>query len=509
MLWDNRLDPERLKEQYCADLFGPAAKTMKEYFDFLEECWCTQEQEGVVSNKTNYRWLGEQRQLAIFPPAKTEKAWKMLEQAEQEIKQHRESLDAGDKDEILTAEAMSNRLQVYKTCFSLSRAFCRRYAGQNALAPFEKEVRGREITFAEALPRLETGLNLPSTQEPYNQLLALSQKSGLGLPAPLFCDAVDPSVLENYGDPGSIIRILNRVVDLSIRNAIAAAKDDQTQKTILSQLEKLAAENARIANTAAAQETLIKINTIASERGVLFARPTSAAPVLDGKISQDEWGTPAFRGRFFYQKSLDTTPQETSVWLLNKDNMLYVAFDCWANEKVAGGDVKGRDTDPLKPYRQMWKDDSVCLNLLTTKGALPPIGAIEKYATVILNIEGAFHDEPFGGGNSQVLDFAEGKATRTEHGWQAEIAIDLTKAELLDRQKSLFLCLSHNYRESGFNMYKQPIVRTRTTHLLPLTGPGEVVMRCGYANILPAMMFITGARLILPMPEPSNQKVPK
>ena len=78
-------DPEALQRDYFANLFGPVAGEMREYFECLEETWCTQT---LKSTRSNYRWLHDPRQLAIFPPAACDKAWARLERAERTIAQY-------------------------------------------------------------------------------------------------------------------------------------------------------------------------------------------------------------------------------------------------------------------------------------------------------------------------------------------------------------------------------------------------------------------------------------
>ena len=78
LLWNHRLDPETLMDDYCKNMYGPAAAAMRQYFDFLEEIWCTQT---LVSNRSNYRWLDDIKQIEIFPPARCDQAWKLLEEA--------------------------------------------------------------------------------------------------------------------------------------------------------------------------------------------------------------------------------------------------------------------------------------------------------------------------------------------------------------------------------------------------------------------------------------------
>ncbi|MDP6720643.1 MAG: DUF4838 domain-containing protein, partial [Pirellulaceae bacterium] len=108
LLWDTSLDPDTLLDQFYGDMFGSrsrtressdqtaptdrslttsatsdlseCAKTMKRYFDLLEKTWREQKLE---SDRSNYRWLRDPVQMAIFPPEICEQAQRLLDRADE------------------------------------------------------------------------------------------------------------------------------------------------------------------------------------------------------------------------------------------------------------------------------------------------------------------------------------------------------------------------------------------------------------------------------------------
>ena len=124
LLWNHKLDPEELKRDYFGKLFGPVADTMRAYFDFLEETWCTQTLENPHSN---YRWMFDVKQLAIFPPAACDKAWAMLEEAE---RMARDYIAATDGEIKAYCQQVAERVAFFKTTFALTRLLSQAYASR-------------------------------------------------------------------------------------------------------------------------------------------------------------------------------------------------------------------------------------------------------------------------------------------------------------------------------------------------------------------------------------------
>lgn len=127
MLWNHKLDPEELKRDYFQKLFGPLADAMRAYFEFLEETWCTQTLE---SPRSNYRWMFDPKQLAIFPPAVCDKAWAMLEEAERTAQAYAAATDGEKK---AYCQKIAERVAYFKTTFALTRTLSQAYAARQGV----------------------------------------------------------------------------------------------------------------------------------------------------------------------------------------------------------------------------------------------------------------------------------------------------------------------------------------------------------------------------------------
>ena len=288
MLWNNGQDPAALMRQYCEDLFGPAAGSMEAYFAFLEEAWCTQESVGVTSPRSNYRWLGDTRQMAIFPPAKGAAAWAILEKGEREIGAALATLPADAGEARAHLQDCEQRLGIYKACFGLSRVLCERYAQSQAATAFVKKNDG---DFADAARVVEAGLKLPSIRPAWEavEAFAVNPRS----PTPVWFDAAEYGGLcGTWGGGGAFAGAFYPCVEEAVLEGVRAAgvaRPGPVLAGIDRFLDTRAGELKGEAPTAIA-----RIREVARTRGVFFVRTTRAAPVLDGKIGAEEWGKPVF-----------------------------------------------------------------------------------------------------------------------------------------------------------------------------------------------------------------------
>ncbi|MBM4039390.1 MAG: DUF4838 domain-containing protein [Planctomycetes bacterium] len=124
MLWNCKLDPEELKRDYFGRLFGPLADAMRAYFELLEETWCTQTLE---SPRSNYRWMFDPKQLAIFPPGVCDKAWAMLDEAERAAQGY---IAATDGEKKAYCQQVAERVAYFKTTFALTRLLSQAYGSR-------------------------------------------------------------------------------------------------------------------------------------------------------------------------------------------------------------------------------------------------------------------------------------------------------------------------------------------------------------------------------------------
>ncbi len=394
LLWDHRKDPEALAAQYYSDMFGPAAGEMKAYFDFLEQTWCTQP---LKSAKSNYRWMGDVRQLEIFPPAKCDEAMRLLGAAETRL--GAASRAAADRRAEL-AEA-ARRVEFFKTSFAFTRMMSYRYAACQAL---ERGAAIQPPDWAQMLNGLETWLESGSLRNSYeavrNLKFAIDTVSGHGANLESFRYHFD-------GNPGPA-RALHALSQEMVKRAAAQgpvrSADEMRRRIALVPAEMTAGrEELRAPNAVRFAVEL------AGESGFLFIRRAAQPPTLDGTIEAHEWGAPAYSGRFHEGYVIeDRVPHRTNIYAVAHDKTLYLAFDCEGDPKLIGASVEGVNTD-TSAYPAMARDDAIALSLLN---------AGRSAMRVLVNANGSIQDEKRG--------ICQAKVRRTEQGWQVEMSLPLS-----------------------------------------------------------------------------------
>ena len=311
MLWDNRQDRDKLMDQYCRDLFGPAAGEMKAYFDFLEQTWCTQT---LASTRSNYRWFLDAKQLEIFPPSVCEKAWAMLESARAKA--------GGDAMAV-------KRIDYFRDTFALTRALSRRYA---------------------ATAGLDELMNQPPPRPPASLDAWLAPRLA-GLQAYLDCGELD-----------AVVKSVPAGAMDDYTQADLARYDRQPVDAVAAMVEAVdAASSPRPAADNPPQNAKDFIDHLAA-RSVLRATRLAKPPALDGAIAAGEWPAPAFAGRLFRIHSLTPHERQTLIHAAWDEANLYLAFDCRQPKDTVRAAATGPDRGE---WRQpaMLGDDCVALTI--------------------------------------------------------------------------------------------------------------------------------------------------
>lgn len=454
MLWNNRQDPAALAAQYYSDMFGPAAQEMKAYFDFLEETWCTQTLE---SKKSNYRWMGDIRQLAIFPPAKCEEATRLIGAAEAKARGIR--ADTGRHESLQSMDAILRRIEFFRTSFAFTRMMSYRYAACLAL---EKAAGVQPLDWPLTLNGFETWLQSGSLRDQYEAVaklrFAIDTVSGRGANLETFRYQFD-----NNPGPGRALYAMTQ--DLVARAVARGPVKDAAE--LRGRIDAALADATGGKDGIKAPNAVKFVGDAAKESGFLFVRRVATAPVLDGAITSAEWGEPAYGGRFHEGFVIeDRAPWRTTVYAVADAKRLYLAFDCEGDAKVIGAAVEGVNTD-VSSYPKMAHDDAISLSLLNTG---------RSHLRILVNANGSVQDDK--------RNICQAKVRRTDKGWQAELSLPLNAI-------GTGAAIARYYRVPTTG--KEP--RTLLSTITPVArGVGSVI---GSGNHEQCMCFVWGPRWVI------------
>jgi len=365
MLWNPDQDPEILLAQWHDDLFGRAAKPMREYFDYLEETWCTQT---LDSDRSNYRWFLDPRQLEIFAPEKCETAWAMLDAA------RRQTDDP----------AVLRRIDYFRDTFAVTRALSRRYA---AAAEFDRT----------------------AGEPPGDDMPGWLKRRRDGLQG--WLEAPDPHAALRQAPPGALDT--NVASDLSRydRHPVdgAAAVVESLVALAIDRPDESSRALAALGSPGGRAEAMLRS---LAEAGVLKVPRAVAPPEIDGRLEPGEWPPAAFTGRFYRVHRLEPQEETTAVFATWGPGTLYLAFDCRQDPATVAANVKEADRGGWREPA-MLRDDCVNLTFRKAQGG---------FRSIRINAAGAlgFHEATWNG----VTGAAAGM---TATGWQAELALATDK----------------------------------------------------------------------------------
>ncbi|HPP11905.1 MAG TPA: DUF4838 domain-containing protein, partial [bacterium] len=370
MLWNNQQDEQSLLDEYYRNMFGPAADMMKQYFQYLEEVWCTQT---LTSTRSNYRWLNDARQLQIFTPEKCDFAWSLLEKAAKLAATARVEPDR---------PAVAERVNFFKTSFALTRLLSHRYSLSLKLADWSQQ---ENMPEEQVFTLLKQWFTLEPLRKTYDKAMAL--KNALY--------PMEYEELRHYFDRSSgTIRVIHRLIEEIVSQTFEPGKgispEEVNLKVMASLKEKKGLGDGHL---------LEKLRELV-KTGYLFVRQVKQPPVIDGEIHPEEWGEPAYSGHFFEVFSVDDqSPYSTTVWAVENGEKLFLAFDCQGDVSALGGQVTGINTDS-GAYPRMLQDDTISVNF-HHQGFTSHV--------VRVNINNALQD------SRQVT---QARVSRTKQGWQ-------------------------------------------------------------------------------------------
>lgn len=457
LLWDNTLDPEALLEEYYGNMFGEAAPEMRRYFEFLEETWCTQT---LKSNRSNYRWLRDVRQLEIFPPAKCDEAMAFLREAE------------GRTDD----PAVLERIAFFRDSFAFTRTLSYRYHARQRLDVLADD---EELDFAEALKALEVWAAGGAFSDAYERVKALKAAIYLG----------SYREVSRQFDPVPV-KALNRMVDRLVTRAVGAAKE-RTPESIRAETDRALESEAAKLPTGAVEHAVEFLGKLARERGFIFIRGAEEPPAIDGTVGREEWGDPAFDGRFHRSRRVrDLVSHKTAVWAVRRDRILYLAFRCEADPRLMHVDLEG--VNPEKTiYPKMRFDDAISICFPAPRPGIRP-------ATLRFNAKGALQFSPW-----KRLD-VKLKAQQTKAGWEAELSLPLPgqiSDQLIREGLPVRMPIARYYAAEAADRRGKKLQRGLCSSIYPVGVPGRIIWRGDHEN---CMTFLSGPRVVYekaPAPE--------
>jgi hypothetical protein len=446
-----------LLNRYYADMFGSAADAMKQYFDYLEEVWTTQD---LPDSKGAYRGFLNPIQLKVFTPEKCDHAWALLETAKTKT---------NDK-------AALARIKYFQDTFALTRTLIYDDAATdnaNAAIP----AKDTTATVETWLPGLLKAVQL-WRQAPDLDATVATVKS---LDPPAINDttwnALGMFVKQPIGALQDTAQALNQFAVQSLQKdgkPLTAANITQSVNAVLNGYSKTYPDAVQ------------KLQPIA-DAGTIIVPTLTKAPTVDGTIQADEWPKPVFDGHFYQFNAFKPQPETSAVYMGRQGETFYLAFDLQQDPKTVGGAFTGVDKgDWKKP--EMLGDDAIVLNFYAP-------GAYMQ--SVRVNANGAIglvDNQP----KSEKLNNAvQAKATKTATGWQLEMAIDLKSLQVPSawlNKKTLLLPIARYTRRALPQKGDAPVkYDTDVSTVMPAPGGARYYPGGNFTSL---MSFNNGPQLI-------------
>jgi|GEM_PF-4143307 len=372
LLWDVDQDVDELLDEYCRDLFGPAAQSMRSYFDLCEKHWADYGGGGGMGSSSQFR---------AYTPESFDALQKLLDEALKQTARH---------------EPQHTRVQFFASTFGLSR----RMATQHRRAQL-------------ALEQLEANnisgafMRLAGTRDPFDDPMLYLKL------------VLDRTPLAHYYQSGTVDRhftasesdllrakvtIVDRLVGAMQESVRAQQGVDEAQ---LQAIVQRAAASV-LPTAASSTQSLLRAEFTGLAGKHILIRRAESGVTIDGKLDDSIWQSDGVES-FLTHGSGRPARHRTQCRLAWDDQKLYLAARCYQNmtkPKAAAGTRDGKT----------WLDDAVELHF-----NLPPALEPTDNAVVIINVDG------------QIFDMKRGKPTwdanvqcateRYEDHWTLEASI--------------------------------------------------------------------------------------
>ncbi|MHC4873521.1 MAG: DUF4838 domain-containing protein [Planctomycetota bacterium] len=474
MLWNNKYSIRSLKDDYYTRCFGPANKIMEKYFDSLEETWCTQTLE---SGKSNYRWYYNPRQLEIFSPDKCDEAIAFLDQSIELLNGKIAATEDAKEKKLLEDNLM--RVNYFYEGIKVTKNLAYRYAYNAEIEKLQKEK--KDPMSKEMLEAYSKFIGTGTVREIYDA----KEKLGFDTTSKNTFHSFNYQWNNHRGVFHYIYDVSNKVFDEGYKFTEAMSKEG-IQASIDKVVEKLK-KDTEIEN-----EKLWQSITAESKNNSFFFIPAvgpDQGPVIDGKIEEGEWGEPIYSGLLTTAYTVaGKFPHETKIYgrLINGEEKIFMlAFDCTADPEIMGGDVKPEDKDTRYPLK-MAKDSAIAISLRPRKST---------FRSWRFNILGSV--QGFKG---------ESKVSKSDKGWQLELAIPVKKAfslkHLIEDPNYMTFSFARYERVKKKNLAKKEYIATTCGLMRPVHKSGN---RVGHGNFDTLMSFIWGPKLIFGMWTQGNE----
>jgi len=472
MLWDNTTNPQELLNQYYADLFGPAAEEMEKYFDFLEDVWCTQT---LPSPRSNYRWLGDPKQIEIFPPATCQKALKILDQAESIAKQSKENA---------VDPKILERIAFFKDTFLFTTSISIRY---HSLKEAEHLWAAQDVPLPErrlaTLKALETWFAKPTPEEAVAKVKEWGSLPFLNnfIRYEWRIDLTEQVLTKATGSP---VPVVNEIVEELIREAA-----EEYPEASFAELKKQAGARIRSEYSEVAGEVVESFLLPALDANLMEIPAVSGPLTIDGVIEEAGWGDPINERNFFDFNTLRSSSDPSKMYARVDGDILYLAFDFKEPAEGIRADVKGEDQQGWH-QPAMSQDDSVVVGFVSDREGPQQTLRINANGTV-----GSHQERTW----TALIESAVG---RSESGWQTELMIDLQKTWLAkavgDRLQIRMPVVRYNRVFEEETAHKVPR-RTNLSSFSPMNAFGKIIGSGNFPNL---MIFKTGPFVELGGSEP-------
>ncbi|MEO6906524.1 MAG: DUF4838 domain-containing protein, partial [Abditibacteriaceae bacterium] len=457
MLWNNKQDPNVLLNRYYTDMFGSAADAMKQYFDYLENVWETQ---NLPGDKGAYYGLLNPLQLKIFTADKCDHAWALLETAKTKT---------SDKDAL-------ERIKYFQDTFALTRTLAYDDTATDdatAAIPANKAAETLETWLPNLLKAVQLWQQAPDLDATVATVKSLNP--------PAINDTTWNSlgifVKQPIGALQNTAQALNQFAVQQLQKAgqpLMSANIMQSVNAVLEGYSKTYPDAVK------------KLQPIA-DAGAIVIPTLTKAPTVDGDIQPGEWPKPIFDGHFYNFDSFEKQAEATTVYAGWLGQTLYLAMDMQQDSTTVGGLFTGIDKGSWqKP--EMLGDDAIVLNFYSVGNYMQSVRVNANGAI------GVVDNQP----KSEKLQSAvQAKVTKTTKGWQLEMAIDMNKMNV----PSMWL---------NKNTVLLPITRY-TRHALPQKGNATIQYRTDVSTMMlspggsrfypvgnfPTLMsFISGPQLV-------------
>ena len=345
LLWDVNQDVDAMIDEYCADLFGPAAKTMRAYFDRCEQQWREHGGGGGA---------GSPAQFDAYPMEVFVELRKLLDQAEKET---------------VNAEPQGTRVRFFSAALGLGERMApRHYAADDAVKRIESgDIKGAMEAIAEASD--------PQQDPMLYMKLAMD-------PVPLMYYYRTDTVDRHFTASESLllrakVSLVDRVVAALKPSMLSAGTSVTTRDFDAAVTEAMSATLPVVEH----RNGSLLMADLKGFAGKMTSIPlVEEPPAIDGELEDSAWATASPQSGFYGHGSGRPARHKTIFRTVWHGDRLYVRAQCYQNmtkPKAAAGSRDGN----------AWLDDAIELHV-----NLPNAAEKTDMVVVIVNVAGQIFD---------------------------------------------------------------------------------------------------------------------